>query len=175
MNRAITAREESLQTAPETVVPAVNEMGEDLLEQDYYFALSCATRHVSRLCNLRLAGASVTVGQFGILLVLREHGLLTMAGLGAALVMERTSLLRAIKPLVSAGLVEQSRRARDGLRCIFTLTEAGLERTKQGETYVMPARADLEKVYGSSKAMRLRKELFSLTRYRGRVAAVASN
>ncbi|SOE97070.1 DNA-binding transcriptional regulator, MarR family [Burkholderia sp. D7] len=164
MNRAITACEEGLQTTPETVVPAVNEMGEDLLEQDYYFALSCARRHVSRLYNRRLAGASATVGQFDILLVLREHGLLTMAGLGAVLVMDRTSLMRAIKPLVSAGLVEQSRHAYDGLRYIFTLTAAGVERTKQCETYVMPARLDLEKVYGSSNAMRLRKELFSLTR-----------
>jgi hypothetical protein len=51
-----------------------------------------------------------------------------------------------------------------GLRCILTLTEAGLERTKHGETHVMPAQLDLEKVYGSSKAMRLRRELFSLTR-----------
>jgi DNA-binding MarR family transcriptional regulator len=164
MNGTIVTREESLKTVLEKAVPAANGMGEDLLEQDYYFALSRATRYVSRLYNRHLAGASITVGQFGILLVLREHGLLTMAGLGEILVMERTSLLRAIKLLVSAGLVEQSRHAHYGLRRVLTLTEAGLEKTKQGEAHVTPAQLDLEKVYGSSKAMRLRKELFSLTR-----------
>jgi hypothetical protein len=36
MSGTIVTREESLQTALETVVPAVNGMGEDLLEQGYY-------------------------------------------------------------------------------------------------------------------------------------------
>jgi DNA-binding MarR family transcriptional regulator len=164
MNGKIVRRGERFQAASEKVVSAANGMGEGLLEQDYYFALSRATRYVSRLYNQRLAGASVTVGQFGILLLLREHGPLTMAGLGKILVMERTSLLRSIKPLVSEGLVDQSRHAHYGVRRILALTDAGLERTKQGETYVTPAQLDLEKVYGSSRAMRLRKELFSLTR-----------
>jgi DNA-binding MarR family transcriptional regulator len=164
MNGTIITCEENLQPAWGNVAPAVDGMVGDTIEQDYYFALSRATRYVSRLCNRHLAGASVTVGQFAILLVLREHGYMTMAELGEVLVMERTSLLRALKPMVSTRLVEKGRHPHYGLRCVLKLTEAGRERVKQGEMHATSARLEIERAYGSSRAVRLRAELFSLTR-----------
>ncbi|WP_429408383.1 MarR family winged helix-turn-helix transcriptional regulator [Paraburkholderia sp. MM5482-R1] len=161
---AIIKVEDHLQTTQDSGGRSLEGVIEHTLEEDYCFAVNQAKRYVSRIYNRHLAQASVTVGQLEILMVLREHEFMTMIDLGEILVMERTTLARAIKPLISARLLLKARHAQYGRRCVLSLTEAGLDKVEQGEVHLRAAQLELEKLYGSAKAARLQAELLSLIR-----------
>lgn len=161
---AVVRVEDDLQTTPDNGGRSLEGAVEHTLEEDYCFAVNQAKRYVSRIYNRHLAQASVTVGQLEILMVLREHEFMTMNELSKILVMERTSLVRAIKPLISARLLLKARHAHHGRRCVLSLTEVGLAKVERAGVHLRAAQLELEKVYGSAKATRLRAELFSLAR-----------
>src|ERR1700755_1576565 len=69
------------------------------------FAARQAARHLTKLYERHLAGAELTSAQFSILVGLEQAGELTMNELAKRLVMDRTTLLRAIKPLQREELV----------------------------------------------------------------------
>src|SRR5260370_18037518 len=78
------------------------------------FATRQAARHITRLYEKHLAEADVTSAQFSILVVLDEKRRASMSVLADALVMDRTTLLRAAKPLQRDGLALANRGYRDG-------------------------------------------------------------
>jgi hypothetical protein len=59
------------------------------------FAARQAARHITRLYEKHLAEADVTSAQFSILVVLDEKRRASMSEMADALVMDRTTLLRA--------------------------------------------------------------------------------
>lgn len=65
-----------------------------------------ATRSIARVYDARLARAGLTTTQFSILRSLERHGEpVTLATLADELVLERTSLHRALEPLRRQGLL----------------------------------------------------------------------
>ena len=128
------------------------------------FAARQAARHLTKLYERHLSGAELTSAQFSILVALEEAGQMTMNELAKALVMDRTTLLRAIKPLQREELLISKPSEDDVRRLVFSLSAAGVRRLKKALTLWTKAQQELETVIGSNEAARLRRELFALAR-----------
>ena len=96
-----------------------------LPEHDDCFAVRQAARHLSQLYERHLSAAGLTPTQFSILGTLGRVSSLTMVELAGALVMERTTLVRALRPLLRGGLVTDAGDAADNVtrRRWLALTE----------------------------------------------------
>src|SRR3984893_17182713 len=93
----------------------------------YALAARKSARYLSRLYGSHLAPAGLSVSQFSILGLLGVHGRLKITELADMLIMERTSLVRALKPLQAAGWVVAERS--DNARAFdVTLSPSGLEK-----------------------------------------------
>src|SRR5215475_5902201 len=128
------------------------------------FAARQAARHLTKLYERHLSDAQLTSAQFSILVALEEAGQMTMNELAKALVMDRTTLLRAIKPLQREELLVSKPGEDDVRRLVFSLSEAGVRRVKIARALWTKAQQELETTIGSSEAARLRRELFALAR-----------
>ena len=87
-----------------------------------------ASRAVARLYEGHLAEAGLSATQFAILRALERRGTSNLRPLADELVMDRTSLYRAIAPLERSGLVVTEADAGDARARRATLTSAGQER-----------------------------------------------
>jgi len=128
------------------------------------FAARQAARHITRLYERHLAKAGVTSAQFSILVALDERGQASMSDMAEALVMERTSLLRAVKPLQRDGFVVAKRGAGEGdpRQVSFSLTPAGRNKLKDAMTRWMSAQQEFEAQVGPTRAARMRSDLLAL-------------
>jgi DNA-binding MarR family transcriptional regulator len=128
------------------------------------FATRQAARHITRLYEKHLAEADVTSAQFSILVVLDEKRRAPMSDLADALVMDRTTLLRAVKPLQRDGFVIAKRGDGEGdpRQVTFSLTAAGRDKLKDAMTYWMSAQQEFEAQVGPTRAARMRTDLFAL-------------
>jgi DNA-binding MarR family transcriptional regulator len=123
-----------------------------------------AARHVTRLYEKHLAEADLTSAQFSILVVVDQKRHASMSELADALVMDRTTLLRAVKPLQRDGLVAAKRGegVGDPRQVSFSLTSAGRNRLKAAMVCWMSAQQEFEAQVGPARAARLRSELLAL-------------
>jgi len=128
------------------------------------FAARQAARHITRLYEKHLAEANVTSAQFSIMVVLDERQYASMIDLADALVMERTTLLRGVKPLQRDGLVTTKRGDGEGdpRQVTFSLTAAGRKRLKDATARWISAQQEFEAQVGSTWAARMRSDLLAL-------------
>lgn len=126
------------------------------------FAVRQAARHVTRLYERHLAGAELTSAQFSILGALDEGRSMTMADLASLLVMDRTTLLRAMKPLQRQDLLKSSSSPEDSRQLVFTLSPAGERKLKQALPLWNKAQEEFEAEMGPREAARLRRSLLAL-------------
>lgn len=128
------------------------------------FALRQAARFVTQLYERHLSQADVTAAQFTILLRLAGHPDATAAELSDDLVMERTTLLRALKPMQRDGLVLSAAAEHDTRTLVYRLSAAGLRRYDKAHALWLEAQAEFERHVKRDRAKALRAELFSLTK-----------
>lgn len=128
------------------------------------FAVRQAARQVTRLYERHLAQAQLTSAQFSILAVLGAEGRMTMLELARVLVMDRTTLLRALKPLQRDELVRSTSSEADPRQLVFYLSPAGERRLKQAEPLWRKAQEEFESGMGAREAARLREALLTLAR-----------
>jgi DNA-binding MarR family transcriptional regulator len=128
------------------------------------FAARQAARHVTKLYERHLEKAELTSAQFSILVALDEAGEMTMNELAKALVMDRTTLLRAIKPLQRDELMISRSGADDARQLVFSLSAAGARRLKKAFPLWTKAQQEFEAVIGSDEAARMRRDLLALAR-----------
>lgn len=126
------------------------------------FAVRQAARHVTKLYEGYLAGADLTSAQFSILGVLGESGAMTMVELARVLVMDRTTLLRAMKPLQRENLLQTSAGSADPRQLVFSLSPAGLRKLKAALPLWGKAQEAFEAEIGSREAAQLRRSLLAL-------------
>ena len=127
----------------------------------YALAVRRQARRVSRLYDRHLAPAGLSVSQLTILFLLHTHERLKVAALADILVMERTSLVRALKPLQAAGWVVAKRP--DGGRAFdLALSEAGARKLDQARPLWKNAQAAFEREVGRERAIRFRDEMRDL-------------
>lgn len=70
-----------------------------------------------------LCPCNLTISQFSLLTVLEHYGRLKVAELTEVMVMERTSLVRALKPMLDGGLIQSSAQVGERAK-VLSLTEA---------------------------------------------------
>lgn len=128
------------------------------------FAARQAARHLTRLYERHLSAAELTSAQFSILVALEEAGELTMNELAKALVMDRTTLLRAIKPLQREELIVNRRSEDDVRQLVFSLSAAGQKRLKKAMPLWSKAQQEFEQITGAGEAARMRRELLALAK-----------
>ena len=120
------------------------------------FAVRSAARHVTQLYDRFLAPVGLRVTQFFILAMLKRRGAQTINALAEDMVMDRTTLGRAIQPLERDGLIRinpvpSDRRAKE-----LHLTKAGEQRLHAAHEAWARAQARFEGVFGSKRAADLR-------------------
>jgi DNA-binding MarR family transcriptional regulator len=127
-------------------------------------AVRQATRHITQLYERHLLPVNLTAPQFTLLFRLsRRPDGWTMADLADSMVMDRTTLLRAMKPLQRDRLIVRG-TADEGSRAhVFNLSDAGRDRYEQARALWGEAKAEFEKSYGPRRASTLRMELLAVT------------
>jgi DNA-binding MarR family transcriptional regulator len=85
-----------------------------------------------------------------------------MIQLARALVMDRTTLLRAMKPLQRDGLVRNTPSADDPRQKVFLLSSSGERKLKHAIPLWAKAQEEFEIAFGSRQAAQLRRSLLAL-------------
>ncbi|MCG5077692.1 MarR family winged helix-turn-helix transcriptional regulator [Paraburkholderia tagetis] len=127
------------------------------------FALRQAARFVTQLYERHLSQAGVTAAQFTILSRLAGRPDATAAELADDLVMDRTTLVRALKPLQRDGLVLAFAAEHDTRTLVYRLSADGARRYEKAHTLWLDAQAEFEQHMKRDRARALRAELFALT------------
>lgn len=138
-------------------------MHSDDLQNDDCFALRQASRHISKLYERHLSEAGITPTQFSILATLGRCSKLTMADLSHAMVMDRTTLVRLLKPLLRRGFVASPGEGQSNRRLRFVLTADGRAKLDEAAAHWAAAQASFERSFGQQQAAHLRSELFRMT------------
>ncbi|CAB3752184.1 MarR family winged helix-turn-helix transcriptional regulator [Paraburkholderia solisilvae] len=127
------------------------------------FALRQAARYVTQVYERHLSRVGLTAAQFTIMAKLARKPDLTMVDLADLMVMERTTLVRALKPLQRDGLVVSEPSEHDGRTYLFNLSDAGKRLFEQAAVAWRDAQDEFESKFGRARAKALRSELFNLT------------
>ncbi len=106
----------------------------------------------------------MTPTQFSILSSLRRVSGLTMLEMADTLVMDRTTLVRALKPLQRNGYVAESPEYANKRRLRLHMTATGRDKLDEAVDHWRNAQAIFETRFGEAEAERLRQELFRITR-----------
>lgn len=110
-----------------------------------------------------MSEAGITPTQFSILRILGRCPNLTMAELAKAMVMDRTTLVRALKPLLRRGWVVAPAEGQSNRRLRVVLTRRGAVKLDEAATHWAVAQARFERSFGQQQAAHLRSELFRMT------------
>jgi DNA-binding MarR family transcriptional regulator len=127
------------------------------------FALRQATRCVSAVYDRHLAKVGLTTPQFSMLNMLRKSPGIAVQDLAEQMVMERTSLVRAIQLLTRDGLVRQQPSPLHARKQVLSLTEAGAAKVAEAKAHWDAAQAEFDAAIGAEQAQALRAALFGLT------------
>jgi DNA-binding MarR family transcriptional regulator len=122
-------------------------------------AIRQAARRVSALYDAALASHGLRVSQYAVLARLESDGPRGIQALAAALVMDRTTLGRALRPLERDGLVRLEHDPADRRGRRLALTEAGRARLAGAHPAWAAAQARFENQFGSERAAGLHAEL----------------
>jgi DNA-binding MarR family transcriptional regulator len=110
-----------------------------------------------------LSEAGITPTQFSILRILGRCPNLTMAELAKAMVMDRTTLVRVLKPLLRRGLVVAPPEGQSYRRLRVVLTRRGSAKLDEAAAHWAAAQTSFERSFGLQQAAHLRSELFRMT------------
>jgi len=121
-----------------------------------------ASRAVARAYEERLAQAGVTATQFAILrAIVRLGGMVPLTALADDLVLERTSLYRAVGPLRRHHLVRLTASADRRIKRI-ALTRAGRARLREATPLWEAAQAQFVRSVGAAQWADLARDLFGI-------------
>ena len=131
------------------------------------FACHCTAarrlaRYASRIYERHLAPSGTTTTQFSILNHLRDSPQST-AELANILAMDRTTLVRALHPLLSTGLVASGMADKSSRQKVFSITERGLRKVAETAPLWSAAQLEYEQHLGTLHARGLRQEFLELT------------
>jgi DNA-binding MarR family transcriptional regulator len=121
-------------------------------------ALRQAARHVTQIYDRHLAQEGLRSTQYSVLLNLSRLDRISINELAKALVMDRTTLGRAIRPLQRDGLLTIG-AGDDGRTRSLSLTPAGEARLKAAAAKWREAQAEFETAFGANEAANLRTTL----------------
>ncbi|HEY0207550.1 MarR family winged helix-turn-helix transcriptional regulator [Acerihabitans sp.] len=117
-------------------------------------------RYLSRLYDRYLSAARISVSQFSVLVSISEHPDISISELAKSMVMERTTLVRALKPLQAEGFID-SRAEGQRFALRFTLSPAGKAKVSECEPYWAAAQNEYESSVGRRMAVSIRESLLA--------------
>lgn len=112
------------------------------------FAARQAARAITRTYERHLAPSGLTSSQFTLLVLIEDRPGIGMRDLSDDMVMDRTSLVRALKPLQRDGLVAVAPSADDPRQNVYLLTPAGHAKTAEAGELWANAQAEYEAKLG---------------------------
>ena len=121
-------------------------------------ALRQAARHLSQIYDAHLASEGLRASQYSVLNSLDRLGPLSINELAKAMVMDRTTLGRALRPLERDGLLAIGAGG-DARTRSLRLTPAGKTRLTAAAVKWREAQTEFERAFGSEEAARLRTSL----------------
>jgi DNA-binding MarR family transcriptional regulator len=127
----------------------------------YSLAARRSARYLTRLYDRHIASTGLASSQFSILSMLECYPGISVAELARTMVMERTTLVRALKPLQEAGWV-QSESAGPGRALRLSATRAGLRKVAEALPAWQAAQAEFEATFGQARAARLRDDILDV-------------
>lgn len=127
-------------------------------DECHCFALRQAARRVTQLYDAHLAKAGLRATQFSLLAKLNRHKGVSIVELAEVMVMDRTTLGRAIRPLERDKLLTIG-PGEDGRTRALCLTEAGEARLAQASALWREAQKEYERAFGREPAVELRGAL----------------
>lgn len=129
----------------------------------FCFAARRAARFITQIYERHLRKAGITGPQFTILAVVRARPGISMVELAEELGMDRTSLVRALKPFYRDAYVVDVPSEFDSRKMLLTLSKKGLNKFEEADPYWRAAQAEWVKKVGLDRAKAVREELISLT------------
>ena len=121
-------------------------------------ALRRAARHVSSIYDRHLASEGLRVSQYAILATLGRLGRLSINELARSMVMDRTTLGRALRPLQRDGLVAIATGS-DARTRQAGLTPVGADRLRSAKQRWSEAQADFDASFGADDCADLKSLL----------------
>ncbi|GJE15725.1 MarR family winged helix-turn-helix transcriptional regulator [Methylobacterium marchantiae] len=119
-------------------------------------ALRQASRRLTQLYDQHLAPTGLRTSQYSLLRSLGRAGPISINAFAEIMVMDRTTMGRALRPLTRDGLVAAG-PGPDGRTRSLTLTAAGLARMEEALPLWERAQEAFEKRYGAEPASDLRR------------------
>ena len=135
----------------------------ELLAECACFDLRKAMRAVSRMYDVFLRDAGINVTQFSLLRLIRTEKEISVSTLGRYMVMDRTSITRALAPLERDGLID-SRAGADKRIRIVSLTKRGDKLVADAEPKWSRAQKALMGAIGDERWTAMRTVLRDTTR-----------
>jgi DNA-binding MarR family transcriptional regulator len=121
-----------------------------------------ATRAVTRFYDEAIERTGISTAQLAVLRQIERAGAVPMSRIAEALVMDRTSLYRAVAPLVRDGLVIHADAAADTRARSLALTASGRARMARAGSAWDTAQARLVAHVGAERWQRLSASLLAL-------------
>jgi len=122
------------------------------------FRLRKATRKATRAYDRHLAAYGVGISQFGLLRIIADNDAAPLNRIAQILDMERTTLTRNLRPLLSAGLVEL-RTGKDKRIRTISITPEGRCRLEAAAVAWRAAQAEMRRRMGDEDLDRLHRLL----------------
>ena len=126
---------------------------------------ACVLRHVSKTSRAVIAAfdpafapIGLTGHQFNLMTTLNNNGELSVGALAGALGMDASGIPRAIRPLVSQGLL-QVERGSDRRQRVLSLTDAGRQRIAQATEVWREVQTELMDTIGAERWITLIDDL----------------
>jgi DNA-binding MarR family transcriptional regulator len=135
----------------------------ELLAECACFDLRKAARAVSRMYDDFLRDAGVNITQFAQLRLIRTEKEISVSTLSRYMVMDRTSITRALAPLERDGLIN-SRPGADKRIRIVSLTKKGFKLVEDAEPKWRRAQETLMEAIGADRWSAMRSVLRNTTR-----------
>jgi DNA-binding MarR family transcriptional regulator len=136
---------------------------EDRLARCACFDLRKATRAVSRLYDDCLRPLDLNITQYSLLRVIEGTPQISVSTLGRYMVMERTSITRALAPLERDGIIH-SRAGSDKRTRIISLTKKGTRLIANAKPYWEQAQKTFLDLIGDKRLTAMRGLLRDTTR-----------
>ncbi|MEF0939580.1 MarR family winged helix-turn-helix transcriptional regulator [Rhizobium sp. BR 362] len=112
-----------------------------------------------------MAPTGITSTQFSLLNFLRQNERMTMNELAAAMLMDRTTLLRAVKPLQQQELIVSAPETDGSRRLMLKLSPAGRSKITEAQPFWQAAQEEYEAQVGQLHAKSLRSDFFNMTHH----------
>jgi DNA-binding MarR family transcriptional regulator len=127
------------------------------------FAIRQAARVITQIYDRHVGQSGVTGSQYTILAVLHAVPDMSMTELAEELMMDRTSLVRALQPLIRDGYVVSDSSGSAIKKASVRLSSEGEVKMAEAEAYWKDAQNEWEKKVGAKRAKALRDELIHVT------------